>query len=63
MAKTTGDSVIPRKKRPKQTGAMVATRVQPELLVQIDAWRREQLDLPTRPEALRRLVAKGLRKP
>jgi hypothetical protein len=62
MAKTSGDSVIPRKKRAKQTGEMVATRVQPELLEQIDKWRREQPDLPTRPEAIRRLVLRGLEK-
>jgi hypothetical protein len=40
---------------------MVATRIQPDLLAEIDAWRREQLDLPSRPEALRRLAVKGLR--
>jgi hypothetical protein len=39
---------------------MVATRIQPGLLKQIDVWRREQPDLPSRPEALRRLAAKGL---
>jgi hypothetical protein len=48
------------KKRPGQVGQLVATRVQPELLKRIDAWRREQPDLPSRPEALRRLAAKGL---
>lgn len=26
----------------------------------IDAWRREQADIPSRSEAIRRLVAKGL---
>jgi hypothetical protein len=60
MAKATGEAANSRKKRPKQTGEMVSTRVQPELLEQIDAWRRAQPDLPTRPEALRRLVAKAL---
>lgn len=39
---------------------MISTRVQPDLLKQIDAWRRSQPDLPSRPEALRRLAAKGL---
>jgi hypothetical protein len=29
-------------------------------LNRIDDWRREQADLPTRPEAIRRLVEKGL---
>jgi hypothetical protein len=30
---------------------------------EIDAWRREQPDLPSRPEALRRLAVKGLKRP
>jgi hypothetical protein len=62
MAKTTRDSVKTRKRRPAQTGEMVATRIQPELLKRLDAWRREQPDLPTRPEALRRLTEEALRK-
>jgi hypothetical protein len=48
------------KKRPGQAGQLVATRVQPDLLAEIDAWRRAQPDLPSRPEALRRLAVKGL---
>ena len=39
---------------------MVSTRIQPELLKRLDDWRREQPDLPSRPEALRRLAEKGL---
>jgi hypothetical protein len=39
---------------------MVSTRIQPDMLELIDAWRREQPDLPSRPEALRRLAMKGL---
>ncbi len=50
----------PRKKRPGQSGTFIGARVQPDLLERIDAWRREQPDLPSRPEALRRLAAKGL---
>jgi hypothetical protein len=40
---------------------MVATRVQPELLALLDEWRRAQPDLPSRPEALRRLSEQALR--
>lgn len=40
---------------------MVSTRVQPDMLELIDTWRRAQPDLPSRPEALRRLAMKGLR--
>lgn len=39
---------------------MISTRVQPDMLELIDAWRREQPDQPSRPEALRRLALKGL---
>jgi hypothetical protein len=60
MAKTTRVNTNTRKTRPKQTGEMVGTRLQPEFLKRLDEWRREQPDLPTRPEALRRLAEKGL---
>jgi hypothetical protein len=60
MSETTRDSTSARKKRPAQTGEMIATRVQPNMLRLIDDWRREQPDLPSRPEALRRLALKGL---
>ena len=36
-------------------------RVQPDMAKQLDDWRREQDDLPGRPEAIRRLVELGLR--
>jgi hypothetical protein len=39
---------------------MVA-RLQPELAALLDSWRREQPDLPSRPEAIRRLVELGLK--
>jgi hypothetical protein len=39
---------------------MVSTRLQPEFLKRLDDWRREQADLPSRPEALRRLAEKAL---
>jgi len=37
---------------------MVA-RLQPELAALLDSWRREQPGLPSRPEAIRRLVELG----
>jgi hypothetical protein len=61
MVKSTGEATKPRRERPKETGVMVSTRLQPELLKQLDDWRRAQPDLPSRPEALRRLAEKGLR--
>ena len=36
-------------------------RVQPDMAKQLDDWRRQQNDLPGRPEAIRRLVELGLR--
>jgi metal-responsive CopG/Arc/MetJ family transcriptional regulator len=39
---------------------MVSTRIQPEMLKRLDEWRREQPDLPSRPEALRRLAEQAL---
>jgi hypothetical protein len=60
MAKSRTEFTNSKKKRPGQSGDMISTRVQPELMKQIDAWRREQPDLPSRPEALRRLAMKGL---
>jgi hypothetical protein len=54
------DNTNTRKKRPDRPGTFVGTRIQPDLLAEIDAWRREQPDLPSRPEALRRLAVRGL---
>lgn len=47
-------------RRATTTGTLVGTRFQPTLLEAIDSWRKEQDDLPTRPEAVRRLVELGM---
>lgn len=36
-------------------------RLDPETLAEIDEWRRKQDDLPSRAEAIRRLVAIALK--
>lgn len=36
------------------------TRVSLEFLAKLDSWRRDQPDLPTRTEAIRRLVEQAL---
>jgi hypothetical protein len=36
-------------------------RLQPELSAPLDDWRRKQADLPSRAEAIRRLVELGLK--
>jgi hypothetical protein len=60
VSDTSRDNTNLRKGRPKQAGTFIGTRVQPDLLERIDAWRRDQPDLPSRPEALRRLAVKGI---
>lgn len=35
-------------------------RLQPDQLAKVDAWRERQDDTPTRPEAIRQLVASAL---
>lgn len=43
---------------PKSETALV--RLSPEQAKAIDDWRRQQPDIPTRPEAIRRLIERGL---
>lgn len=45
---------------PTGVGKLIGLRWQPPELDAIDAWRRQQSDLPSRPEAIRRLVSVGL---
>jgi hypothetical protein len=51
--------------RPRTTGVgtQIGMRWQGPELKAIDEWRREQTDLPTRPQAIRRLVEAGLAAP
>jgi metal-responsive CopG/Arc/MetJ family transcriptional regulator len=49
-----------RKPRPSAPGEQVVVRLQPDLLSKIDAWRRNEQDLPSRAEAMRRLVDQAL---
>jgi hypothetical protein len=39
----------------------IGVRVDEEFLKHLDAWRKKQDDLPTRPEAIRRLCELGLK--
>jgi hypothetical protein len=54
------DNTKTRKPRAPQTGELVGVRLQPDALDRLDAWRRIQDDLPSRPEAMRRLFELGL---
>ena len=51
-----------KKRGPKPTGVgtPVMVRLAPEQLQELDRWAAAQPDLPTRPEAVRRLVGKAL---
>ncbi len=60
MAKAISEFKNARNRRPGQSGEMVSTRIQPDMLKLIDEWRLAQPDQPSRPEALRRLAMKGL---
>jgi hypothetical protein len=47
--------------RPPVDSEAVTVRIAVDALKDLDDWRRKQDDLPGRPEAIRRLVAVGLR--
>jgi len=68
MSKST--TVQPRKRGPKPSGigTPVQVRLQPDMLKALDDWRREQPNIPSRPEAIREavkdwLTGMGLMKP
>jgi hypothetical protein len=45
---------------PTGQGTPIVTRLHPPQLEQLDAWIAKQDDKPSRPEAIRRLLAKAL---
>jgi hypothetical protein len=61
MAKSTDEITKSQKQRPPETGTPVLVRLQAAPLSEIDEWRRRLEDLPSRAEAIRRLVAIGLK--
>jgi hypothetical protein len=57
------DTLAPKKKRgpaPTGVGTSLNVRLQPEQLAALDAWIARQLDDPSRPEAVRKLLAVAL---
>lgn len=55
------DKVINVKKgRPSVDTEQVTLRLSREILQKLDDWRREQPDLPNRPEAIRRILGENL---
>jgi hypothetical protein len=56
-------TLISKKKRgppPTGQGTPIVTRMHPPQLEQLDAWIARQDDAPSRPEAIRRLLERGL---
>lgn len=45
--------------RKREKTEMVTLRASPDFMALVDEWRRNQPDIPTRAEAIRRLVAQG----
>ena len=50
-----------RGRPPTGKGIQIGERWSPRAIEQIDDWRCQQLDVPNRPEAIRRLVEIGLK--
>jgi hypothetical protein len=51
------------KARATETGTLIGVRLQGANLAAVDTWRKMQIDLPSRPEAIRRLLTEALGKP
>jgi hypothetical protein len=57
-------TVLAKKRRgppPTGKGVQVVVRLQPDPLIALDRWAGKQADQPTRAEAIRRLIALGLK--
>ena len=52
---------IKRGRRGETTGTRIVVRLQPAELAELDEWMQGQINVPTRPEAVRRLIALALR--
>jgi hypothetical protein len=51
----------PQKGRPAVDSEAVNVRIERPQIVALDDWRRQQTDLPSRPEAIRRMIKLGLK--
>lgn len=57
------ETLQPKKRRgpaPTGIGTPVQVRLQPRQLAAVDKWRSKQPDVPSRPEAVRRLISLAL---
>lgn len=55
-----GDVKKAKKGRPPVDSEGITVRMERSQIARLDDWRRNQSDLPTRPEAVRRLVEKAI---
>lgn len=55
------DAKKPSKGRPAKDTEAVNVRLERALLQAVDDWRRDQPDVPTRPEAIRRLIQRQIK--
>lgn len=55
---TSQETLQPKKRGPQPTGVgtPIQVRLQPDLLAYLDAWIEAQVDTPSRPEAVRRIL-------
>jgi len=60
MAQTTAALALNDYRRQDVTGDPVLLRIQPDIASRLDDWRRHQHDLPSRPEAVLRLMQQAL---
>ncbi len=60
MGRATDDITKARKKRAETTGTPVLVRMDKDELQILDDWRRQESDVPGRPESLRRLMRLGI---
>ncbi len=61
----TQDKMLAKNRRGRPAtgrGETIGVRMQPKEIEAVDKWRRKQTDLPSRPEAIRRLVEIGMKK-
>jgi len=57
-------TATPKRKRgrPRVGSTLISVRLPPIDLKRLDDWRKRQADKPGRPEAIRRLIAKAMKK-
>lgn len=60
MSKPIFEDKSPHGRRAGKSGVLVGVRLQPDQLEALEEWRRAQNKIPSRPEAIRRLIALAL---